>query len=324
MMNIRGRQGLQRYYFTENFFSMPEKVVISGGSGLIGSHLSRLLLKEGYQVAHLSRSIREDKSIKHYLWDVEQGKIEEGALAGADYVINLAGASLADHRWSAPYKQTVIRSRTASTELLVRELARLKIKPRAFISASAIGYYGGDRGDELLREQSGAGQDFMASVCRAWENAAEGVEEEGVRLVVLRIGVVLSPDGGALKQLMLPFRLGLGAPLGNGRQYMSWIHIDDLCQVILTAMRDDKMQGAYNAVAPEPVTNAHFSEVLAAALDKPYFLPSVPGKLMKLALGERAVVVLGSAKVSADKLLKAGYTFRYQELEPALQQLLTE
>ncbi|AHM61626.1 hypothetical protein D770_16860 [Flammeovirgaceae bacterium 311] len=302
---------------------MPEKVVISGGSGLIGSHLSRLLLKEGYQVAHLSRSIHEDKAIQHYLWDIEEGKIEEGALAGADYIINLAGSSLADHRWSASNKQNIIRSRTASTELIVRELARLQVKPKAFISASGINYYGGDRGDALLREQSGAGQDFMASVCRAWENAAERVEEQGVRLVIFRIGVVLAPDGGALKQLMLPFRFGFGAALGTGRQYFSWIHIDDLCKLMLKAMRDENMHGAYNAVAPEPVTNAHFSEVLAAALNKPYFLPEVPGKLMKLALGERAIAVLGSVRGSADKVLKTGFKFQYPELESALGQLVS-
>lgn len=289
---------------------------------MIGSHLSRLLLQEGYQVAHLSRSLREDKAIKHYLWDIEEGKIEEGALEGADYVINLAGASIAAHRWTAQYKQLVMMSRTAGTTLLVREMARLAKKPKAFISASAINYYGGDRGDELLREQSSAGQDFMGSVCKAWEDAADGAEELDVRLVKLRIGVVLSLDGGALKPMMVPFRFGLGTALGSGRQYLSWIHIDDLCQLILKAMRDEAMQGAYNAVAPEPVTNAHFSEVLAAAMNKPYVLPAVPAPVLKLALGERAIVVLGSARGSADKVKKAGYTFRYPVLEPALQDLL--
>ncbi len=301
---------------------MPEKVVISGGSGLIGTRLSQLLLQKGYQVAHLSRSLHEDKVIQHYLWDVEEGKIEEGALQDVSYVINLAGASIAEGRWTAKHKHEVIRSRTAATGLLVRTLAAQQIKPKAFISASGINYYGGDRGDELLREHSSPGEDFMGSVCRAWEQEAERVEELGIRLVTLRIGVVLTPEGGALKQLMLPFRFGVGATLGNGRQYLSWIHIEDLCHLILKAMQDEKMQGPYNAVAPEPVTNAHFSEVLAAAMNKPFFLPPVPGGLMKLALGEKAVVVLGSARGSADKVLKAGYQFMYPELEPALQNLL--
>ena len=301
---------------------MPEKVVISGGSGLIGSHLTRLLLKEGYQVAHLSRSVREDKAVHHYLWDVEEGKIEEGALEDADYIINLAGAPIADKRWTAKHKQAVIKSRTAGTGLLVRELARLQLKPKAFISASAIGYYGGDRADELLREQSDPGSDFLASVCRAWEEEAQRVEELGIRLVTLRIGVVLSPEGGALKEMMKPFQLGLGAPLGTGRQYMSWIHVEDLAELILKAMRDAQMEGVFNAVAPEPVTNAHFSEVLAAALHKPYFLPAVPGAALKLALGERAIVVLGSARVAANKLQKAGFDHKYPELEPALLDLL--
>ena len=301
---------------------MAEKVVISGGSGLIGTRLSQLLLQKGYQVAHLSRSLHEDKTIRHYLWDLEAGKIEEGALQDVSYVVNLAGASIADKRWTPAYKQKVIKSRTTATSLLVRSLAEQGIKPRAFISASAINYYGADRGDELLREQSSAGEDFMGSVCRAWEQAAESVEEQGVRLVTLRIGVVLTPEGGALKQLMLPFRFGLGAALGSGRQYFSWIHLDDLCQIIIKAMEDERMQGPYNAVASEPVTNAHFSAVLAAAMNKPYFLPHVPAPLMKLALGERAIMVLGSARGSADKLLKAGYKFSYPELEPALQHLL--
>ena len=301
---------------------MPEKVIISGGSGLIGSHLTRLLLKEGYQVAHLSRSLREDKVIKHYLWDVEDGKIEEGALQDAAYIINLAGAPIADSRWTAKHKQAVMKSRTAGTSLLVRELARLQLKPKAFFSASAIGYYGGDRGEELLRENSAPGTDFLGSVCRAWEDEAQHVEELDVRLVCLRVGVVLSTDGGALEQMMKPFRFGLGAPLGTGRQYMSWIHIEDLCQLILEAMRNEQMEGVYNAVAPEPVTNAHFSEVLAAALNKPYVLPAVPAAALKLALGERAIVVLGSVKVAADKVQKAGFTFQYPALEPALQDLL--
>ncbi|EMR03630.1 TIGR01777 family oxidoreductase [Cesiribacter andamanensis] len=301
---------------------MSEKVVISGGSGLIGSHLTGLLLKQGYQVVHLSRSIRKDKGAKHYLWDVGEGKIEEGALQDAAYIINLAGAPLADLRWTAANKQKMMRSRTASTSLLVRELARLGVKPKAFISASGINYYGGDSGEELLREQSEAGEDFLGSVCRAWEQEALRAEEQGIRVVLLRIGIVLSTDGGALTQLMLPFRFGLGAALGSGRQYMSWIHIDDLCQLFLKAMTDPHMQGPYNAVAPEPVTNAHFSEVLAAALHKPYFLPALPGVFMKLALGEKAVMVLGSTRASADKLQKAGFAFRYPALEAALHQLL--
>lgn len=321
-LNISCRPGLQRNQYLENFSDMPEKVVISGGSGLIGSHLSRLLLQEGYQVAHLSRSIREDKAIQHYLWDVEDGKIEEGALQDVSYVINLAGTSIAEGRWTAQQKQKVIKSRTASTALLVRELERLQLKPKAFISASAINYYGGDTGDEVLHETAPAGSDFMGSVCRAWEDAARPVEEQDVRLVMLRIGVVLSAEGGALKEMMLPFKFGLGAPLGNGHQYLSWIHIDDLCRIILKAMRDEQMQGAYNAVAPEPVTNAHFSEVLAAALDKPYFLPPVPGPLLKLAMGERAIIVLGSARGAAAKLQKAGFSFKYPELEPAMENLL--
>lgn len=301
---------------------MAEKVVISGGSGLIGSHLTELLLKQGYQVAHLSRSLRKDKMVQHYLWDVEAGKVEEGALENASYIINLAGASIAEHRWSARHKQEVMKSRTAGTSLLVREVAQKNIKLKAFISASAIGYYGGDRGDELLREQSAPGTDFMAAVCKAWEAAAEPVEEQNVRLVKLRIGVVLTAAGGALKQMMQPFRFGMGAALGSGRQYLSWIHLDDLCRIIIKAMQDEQMQGAYNAVAPAPVTNAHFSEVLAAALDKPYFLPRVPAPLLKLALGERSVVVLGSAKVASDKLQQADYEFIYPELEIALHDLL--
>jgi uncharacterized protein len=301
---------------------MSEKVVISGGSGFIGSHLSELLLRQGYEVIHLSRSIREDTRVKHYLWDVEEGKIEEGALQGADYIINLAGSSLADQRWTAANKQKMMQSRTASTALLVRELARLGIKPKAFVSASGINYYGGDSGDALLREQSDAGQDFLGSVCRAWEAEALRAEEQGIRVVLLRIGVVLSPEGGALKQLMLPFRFGGGAALGSGRQWMSWIHIEDLCQLMLKAMKDPAMQGPYNAVAPEPVTNAHFSEALAAAMDKPYFLPAVPAAAMKLALGDKAIMVLGSTRASADKVQGAGFEFAYPKLEPALEQLL--
>ncbi|WP_017730389.1 TIGR01777 family oxidoreductase [Nafulsella turpanensis] len=301
---------------------MHTKVLITGGSGLLGSRLTALLLEKGYKVAHLSRSRNSDGEVKAFLWDPAKGMIEPGAVESAHYVVHLAGASVADHSWSKEYKETIIKSRSESTQLLFQELKTTGYQLKGFISASAIGYYGDENGAHWLNESSPAGQEFLAQVCKTWEAEADKIESLGIRLVKLRIGVVLSTEGGALPQLLKPSRFGLAAPLGSGRQYMSWIHIDDLCGIIIKAIEDSSMKGVYNAVAPEPETNERFMEILAGVLDKPFIVPAVPAFGIKLAMGERAGMVLGSLRVSSEKIENAGYAFQYEGLRPALRQLL--
>lgn len=302
---------------------MHNKVLIAGGSGLLGKRLTTLLKEKGYKVAHLSRSRSSEAGVKTFVWDPEQNSIESGAVESAHFIINLAGAGVADHRWTSAYKKVILKSRVDSTRLLYQELKSSGYIPKAFISASAVGYYGDDNGAHWLYESSPAGQDFLATVCKAWENEAEKVGELGIRQLTFRIGVVLSTEGGALPQLQLPVRLGLAAPVGSGNQYMSWIHIDDLCAMLIKSMEEEAMEGPYNAVAPEPETNERFMQILAEGMGKPYFAPRVPEFAIKLALGsERASIVIGSQRVSAEKIINAGFRFQYPSLRLALNELL--
>ncbi len=303
---------------------MAYKVVISGGSGLVGTRLTQLLQQLGYQVAHLSRSVKENDGVQYYLWDMETGQIEPGALDNATAIINLAGAGVADHRWTPRYKQEILNSRVAGTDLLVRQMANMKQKPDVFISASAVGYYGENAGNQYHTEDSEPGEDFLAQVCHAWEDAALKAEaQHNIRTVIPRIGIVLTPKGGVLKEMHLPFRLGLGAPLGSGDQVMSWIHLDDLCYIIIMMMQEENFRGVYNAVAPQPLSNKDFSVQLAEVMQKPFFAPKIPSIAIKTALGsQRAAIALGGQKVSSKKVEEAGYVFRYPHLTPALHNLL--
>lgn len=302
---------------------MHNKVLIAGGSGLLGTRLTILLQKKGYKVAHLSRSPPSGQADKTFQWDPDEGKIEPAAVDSAHYIVNLSGAGVADHRWTDANKDKILKSRTNSTRLLYQELKSTGYQPKAFISASGINYYGDENGALWLYESSPAGEGFLAEVCKAWEAEAEKISELNIRLVTLRIGVVLSTEGGALPQLLTPTRLGLAAPIGSGKQYMSWIHIDDLCAIIIKAMEDDSMQGIYNAVAPGPETNGRFMQTLAGVLDKPYIAPRVPSPAIKLVMGaERAGIVLGSLRIASEKIQKSGYQFQFGTLRPALNDLL--
>ena len=302
---------------------MHNKVLIAGGRGLVGSRLTTLLQEKGYKVAYLSRSRNNDGDIKTFGWDLEKGWIEPGAVESAHYIINLAGASVADNRWTDSYKKEILKSRTETNRLLYQELKRTNYMLKAFISASAVGYYGEDNGAHWLYESSPAGSDFLARVCEAWEAEADRIAGLGIRLLKVRMGVVLSNEGGALPQLEKQTKLGLAAPIGSGEQYMSWIHIDDLCNMIIKGMEDESMQGVYNGVAPEPETNRRFGETLAGVMEKPYVAPRVPAMAIKLMLGsERAGIVLGSQRVSSEKIEKTGFKFQYPHLRGALNEIL--
>jgi len=297
------------------------RILVTGGSGMIGSKLTAVLLMRGHEVVHLERS-RKSPTIKTFIWDIGKEQIDEGALENVDAIVHLAGASIGDGRWTGRRKEEILKSRVNSTKLLHRELAKGNHSVKTFICASAVGYYGSDCGDVLKGEGDAPGTDFLADVCKVWEQTTEEITTLGIRVVRLRTGVVLSPSGGALEPMARQVQFGLGAALGDGKQYMSWIHLDDHCEAIIFALQHDGIHGPYNSVAPAPVTNREFTNTLARVLKRPFFLPNVPAFILKLLLGEMSVLVLGGCKVSSEKLVAAGFKFKYPELDAALKDIL--
>lgn len=299
-----------------------QRVLITGGTGLIGRRLALILAAEGYEVALLSRAEAKAGPFSTYRWDIEKQYAEEEAFSDLYGIVHLAGAPIADKRWTARQKRVIVESRVKSVQLLAQCLEKQTQKPSVFIGASAIGYYGADTGDELLTEEAPAGSDFLADVVKKWEQAYEPIAEMGIRMALIRAGVVLSPDGGALPKLVRPVRWGVGAALGSGRQWMSWIHIQDVCRMFVWLLKQEQLAGVFNGVSPEPVTNSEFTGRAAGVLRRPLWLPRVPGFVLKAALGEMAGMVLGGNRVSAEKLQKAGFTFRFPTINEALQDLL--
>lgn len=297
-------------------------ILITGGTGMIGHRLTELLLVKGHKVSYLSRKKEKLPNVEVFQWDIQKGYIEEGALEAADYVVHLAGAGIADKRWTEERKKEIIDSRIQPIELINKNLQEKNIQLKGFISASAIGIYGGDTGDVRLDENSELGSDFLAECTKLWEIHAKKVTS-AARIVSVRIGIVLSEKGGALPKLVQPIRLGFGAALGSGKQFMSWIHVDDLCEVFVKAIEDEKMQGSYNAVAPNPVTNQEMTSVAAEVLKKPLWLPNVPSFALKLVFGEMGIVVTGGNFV-LNKRLSQETDFHYQftTIKDALRDLL--
>jgi len=312
-------------------------VLITGGTGMIGTALSRHLLSEGYNVIILSRNPRET-AVRHNLgterrifrstgnlfysrWDIEKMTIDATALKEADYVIHLAGAGVADKRWTEARKKEILESRTRSSALLLKCLQQNPNKVKAVISASAIGWYGPDNG-KIFTEEDPAANDFLGQTCVAWENSIQPVAELGKRLVKLRLGIVLSDEGGALKEFKKPLALGVAAILGNGKQMTSWIHIDDLCRGFLFAIENRELEGVYNLAAPEPVDNKTLTLALAQKRNgKAYISLNVPSSFLKLALGEMSVEILKSATVSSLKIQQAGFNFIYPNIKSAIRNL---
>lgn len=294
------------------------KILITGASGLIGTRLTEMLQQQGHHVSHLVRKPRAG-AIPTFVWDVERGFIDEDALRDAEAVIHLAGAGIADKRWTEKRKQVILESRIQSTSLLARYLAK-NSSVKVVVVASAVGYYGGTLGSQEFVEENKPGDDFLARVVTAWEAEVDKIASQ--RVVKLRIGIVLSEKGGALKELMRPIRWGVGAPLGTGEQYMSWIHIDDLCRMFIKAVEDQAMSGPYNATGPYAVTNFELTRTIAKVLHKPLWLPAVPAFALKLVLGEMADMVLQGNAVSSAKIQRAGFTFNFPVLEEALRDLM--
>lgn len=289
-------------------------ILISGASGLIGSAIKTALHARGDRVLSLTR--RDARSDSEITWDPAANVLDPSRLVDIDGVIHLAGENIAAGRWTAAQKARIRDSRVQGTGLLAQTLAQLPAPPSAFISASAIGYYG-NRGDELLTEDSSPGEGFLPEVSVAWERAAHPAAEAGIRTVHPRIGIVLSRNGGALAKMRLPFKLGLGGTIGSGNQYMSWIALDDLVSVFLFALDNESISGAVNAVSPTPVTNREFTKTLARVLSRPAIFP-VPAFAIKLALGEMAdALLLSSTRVISTRLENT--SFAHSDLESALQ-----
>jgi len=304
------------------------RVLISGSTGFIGTALLDAFRQQGHEIARLIRPSTRRRSIGRsntleppsVAWDPVAGTLGSAATA-ADVVVHLAGASIADGRWTAPRKQLLIDSRVAATRHLVNALAHLPQPPKIFIAASAIGFYG-DRGDEQLTESSEAGHGFLADSCRAWEAESARAAEFGARVVLLRFGIILAKRGGALSRMVLPFRLGVGGRIGSGRQWMSWVALEDVVGVVGYAASNSAISGPVNVVSPHPVRNADFAAILGRALHRPAVFPT-PAFALRLALGEMAdALLLSSQRVLPKKLELLGYPLLYQSLDETLQAVL--
>src|SRR5262245_34832338 len=289
------------------------RIALTGSTGLVGSVLIPLLAKEGHDTLRLRRPSD---------WDPEAGSVQIAAFSGVDAVVHLAGESIASGRWTVERKKRIRESRVKGTTLIADALSRMDRPPNVLVSASAIGYYG-DRGNEVLREDSPAGTGFLANVCREWEAATSAAEKKGIRVVHIRTGLVLSGKGGAMPKMLPPFKLGVGGKIGSGSQYWSWISVDHLCAAILHCIQVESLRGAVNTVSPSPVTNLEFTKTLGRVLRRPTLFP-VPVFAARIALGEMAdALLLASARVEPAQLAKSRFVFKHTDLEPALRSVLS-
>ncbi len=299
-------------------------ILITGGSGMVGRRLSGMLIEKGYEVIWLSREKHIKAEIPRYKWNLLTGDIDKDALEEADVIVHLAGVGIAEGRWTEARKRMIVGSRVRSAHLLLDKIKELDTKIDAFISASAVGYYGATTSDKIYSEADAHDDtDFLGVTCFNWEEQAKQFTADlGVRSVSIRTGVVLSEESELIKKAVLPTKFWLAAPLGKGNQYMNWIHIDDLCRIYIKAIEDETMEGAYNAVAPEYTTNAEFMKGVADVLRKPMFMPRIPEFVFKWFLGESAQIILKGSRISSKKILKTGFKFKYKKLSDALQDIL--
>jgi len=295
------------------------KILISGASGLVGAAVAQSLTNDHHEIIRLVR--RAPRSREEIEWNPDANKLDASGLNHIEAVVHLAGESIASGRWNREKKARIRDSRVKGTRLLSETLANLSQPPRVLVSASAIGYYG-DRGDEVLTEESAEGRGFLAEVCREWEAATGAAQERGVRVIMMRFGMILSERGGALTKMMPPFKMGVGGRIGSGQQFISWVALDDVVGAIIYAIGTESLTGPINTVAPNPVTNEEFTRVLGRVLSRPTIFP-LPAFAARLAFGEMAdELLLSSARVEPRRLLESGYRFRYADLESALRSML--
>lgn len=305
-----------------------QTVLITGGTGMVGKQLTKHLSAKGYKVTILTRKIPISKSggpnITYAVWSVSKQTIDMNAVQKADFIIHLAGAGVVDKKWTAAYKHEIVKSRTESSALLIHTLQNNAHSIKAVISASAIGWYGEDPspGKDGFIEEDEPAAGFLGTTCKLWEESIEPVEKLGIRLVKVRIGIILSNEGGALAEFKKPVKFGVAGILGNGKQVVSWIHIDDLCRIFMEAIENQQLHGSYNAAAPNPVTNKILTTELATKLKGKFYIPiHVPEFVLKIMLGQRSVEVLKSATINCNKIKQTGFTFLYPSIQAALNEL---
>lgn len=301
---------------------MKEIILITGANGLIARKLAEKLDKE-FTVRFLTR---KKKKAHEFEWDLKKGSVDQAAFDNVSHIIHLAGANISEKRWTDARKKELISSRVDSARLLMDGVKKQNIRLKSFISASGINYYGTETTEKIYTEDDPAGKDFLSEVVVLWEKAADEFRKNGLaeRVVKLRTAVVLSEKEGALKKLMVPVEYGIGSPLGTGKQYMPWIHLEDIASMYEYAVKNHSLEGAYNAVAPEHATNAAFTKEVAAVLNRPFIMPNVPAFLLKLIFGELSVAVLEGSRASAKKIMDSGFSFMFPDLHTALQDLLKD
>jgi uncharacterized protein (TIGR01777 family) len=301
--------------------NLTKSVLITGGSGLLGSALTDSLLQKGYQVSHIGRRASTGK-VNCFRWSVKEKYFDPAALEGVDIIIHLAGAGVSEKRWTKSHKKEILESRTFTSQLLFDSLKNIPNNVRTVICATAIGYYGLTTQDTWCKEDQAPGDDFLASVTKAWEESILPIANLGKRLVMTRIGVVLANEGGALMEMANPVRWFVGAPLGNGKQWVSWIHLSDVSRLYQLIIEDENISGIYNAVAPNPVTNRELTRFIARALHRPLLLPPIPDFVLQIVLGDMAEIVVNGARVSCEKIESVGFQFEFTDASVAVHNLL--
>lgn len=298
---------------------MKKNVLITGGTGFIGKNLTALLILNGYSVSILSRTKKQNtQDISYYQWDVSRSFIEEEAVLNADCIIHLAGENIAGKRWTAKRKTEILESREQSIQLIYEVLKNINKKLDAFVSASGIGIYGAINGEKICDESTPSATDFLGLTCQKWEAAAEKITDLHIRTVKIRTGLVLGKEDGFLKKLVPIFKFKLGSALGSGKQYMPWIHVTDLCSIYLEAIKNSSMSGSYNAAITDNTTNTIFSKALAKIFGYTIWLPNIPAFILKIILGEMALIVLTGRRVSSKKIESTGFRFQFSTIETAL------
>ena len=310
-----------------NDLNKSKKVLITGGTGMVGKRLVQTLTDKGYEVAVITRKVKNQPSqpnVTYYKWDFEKDVIDEDALNDTDAIIHLAGSGVMDKKWNKAYREEILKSRTESISYLLQKLQNSNHKVKTLVSASAIGWYGPDlKQDSAFIEEDPSSNHFLGQTCKLWEQSAEQAESLGIRVCKLRIGIVLSDKGGALPEFVKPIKMGIAAIFGNGKQMVSWIHVEDLCRMFLFALENESLNGSYNAVAPTPTSNKNLVVSTAKLLKGRFWIPiHVPSLFLKCLLGERSIELLKSTTVSSKKISSAGFTFLYPEIGQALKKIL--
>ncbi|RKR11221.1 hypothetical protein C8C83_2921 [Flavobacterium sp. 90] len=298
---------------------MAKNVLLTGGTGFIGKHLTDVLIENGFLVSILSRSDQKNtSSITYYKWDLKKNFIDQKAILEADYIIHLAGEGIVEKRWTKKRKKAILESRTKPIDLIFSILKEQNKNLDGFISASGIGFYGAITSHKICDETTPPANDFLGNTCQQWENTVDQIATLNIRTVKIRTGIVLGKNEGFLKKIVPSFKAGFGAVLGTGKQYLPWIHIDDLCQIYLKAIQDEEIQGAYNACVTDTTTNSRFSKVLANLFGYTIWLPKVPAFVLKIVLGEMSIAILKGQRVSSEKIQKTGFEFQFTDLEKTL------